>query len=45
MLAYRNEEERGSYAAQMEKLPQDHWLPGLGREMTLWEAHFLPGPV
>lgn len=44
MLAYRNEEERGSYAAQMEKLPQDHWLPGLGGEMTLWEAHSLPGP-
>lgn len=26
------EEERGSDAAQMEKLPQGHWLPRLGRE-------------
>lgn len=25
----------------MEELPQDCWLPGLGREMTLWEARSL----
>lgn len=34
MPARGEDEERGSGAAQMEKLPQGHWLPGLSRELT-----------